>query len=103
MAELARDQKRRSQTTLDYLDRLAREFGYFHNEGIPVFMTGVQGKQQMALMLDRLRQSPPKQIGGLPVTGFEDLRDEKNRFGTIKGATDYAGRNVLILRFGDRA
>ncbi len=101
MAELALDQKRRGQTVLDYLERLAREFGYFHNEGIPVFMTGVQGKQQMALMLDRLRQSPPKQIGGLAVTSFEDLRDEKNRFGPIKGATDYAGRNVLLFRCGD--
>src|SRR5262249_47462874 len=63
MAELALDQKRRNQTTLDYLDRLAREFGYFRNEGIPVFMTGVQGKQQMARMLDRLRESPPKLLG----------------------------------------
>jgi phosphoglucomutase/phosphomannomutase len=103
MAEVALDQKRRGQTVLDYLERLAREFGYFHNEGIPVFMPGVQGKQQMALMLDRLRRSPPKQIGGLAVTSFEDLRDEKNRFGPIKGATDYAGRNVLIFRCGERA
>ena len=39
LAELALDQKRRGQTVLDYLDRLAREFGYFHNDGVPVFMT----------------------------------------------------------------
>ena len=103
MAELALDQKRRGLTVVDYLDRLSREFGYYRNEGIPVFMTGVQGKQQMALMLDRLRQSPPTQIGGLAVTGFEDLRDERGRLGPIKGATDYAGRNVLLYRCGDRA
>jgi phosphoglucomutase/phosphomannomutase len=103
MAELALDQKRRQQTTLDYLERLAREFGYFRNEGIPVFMTGVQGKQQMALMLDRLRESPPRQLGDLVVTSFEDLRDEKGRLGPIKGATDYAGRNVIIFRCGEQA
>lgn len=103
MAELALDQKRRGQTVLDYLERLAREFGCFHNEGIPVFMTGVQGKQQMALMLDRLRQSPPAQLGGLAVTSFEDLRDEKGRMGPFKGATDFAARNVLLFRCGDRA
>ena len=68
LAELALDQKRRGQTVLDYLERLAREFGYFHNAGIPVFMTGIQGKQQMARMLDRLRATPPKEIGGLAVT-----------------------------------
>jgi phosphoglucomutase len=103
MAELALDQKRRNQTILDYLERLAREFGYFRNEGIPVFMTGVQGRQQMARMLDRLRESPPRLLGGLVVTSFEDLRDEKGRLGPIKGATDYAGRNVLIFRCGEQA
>ena len=39
-------------------------------------------------------------IGGLPVTGFEDLRDENGRMGPIKGATDFAGRNFLIFRLG---
>src|SRR5213079_2477611 len=63
----------------------------------------VQGKQQMALMLDRLRRSPPREIGGLPVTSFEDLRDETGRLGPMKGATDYAGRNVLLFRLGERA
>jgi phosphoglucomutase/phosphomannomutase len=103
LSELALDQKRRGQTVLDYIDRLAREFGYFHNEGIPVFMSGIQGKEQMALMLDRLRANPPKHIAGLPVTSFEDLRDENGRLGPINGATDAASRNFLILRCGDRA
>ncbi len=103
MAELALDQKRRGQTVPDYLDRLAREFGYFRNEGIPVFMTGIQGKQQMAAMLDRMRAAPLARIGGLAVTSYEDLRDENGRFGPLKGATDAASRNVLIFRCGERA
>ena len=68
MAEVALDQKRRGQTVLDYLDRLAREFGYYRNEGIPVFMRGIQGKQQMALLLDRLRTAPPQKVAGLAVS-----------------------------------
>ncbi len=103
MAELALDQKRRGQTVLDYIDRLAREFGYYRNEGISVFMTGIQGKQQMALMIDRLRAAPPQQIAGLDVTSFEDLRDEEGKFGPLKGATDAASRNVLVFRCGERA
>jgi phosphoglucomutase/phosphomannomutase len=103
MAELALDQKRRNQTVLDYRERLAREFGYFRNEGVPVFMAGLQGKEQMARMLDRLREAPPKEVAGLALTGFEDLRDEKGRFGPLKGATDYAARNVLLFQFGERA
>jgi phosphoglucomutase/phosphomannomutase len=103
MAELALDQKRRGQTVLDYLDRLAKEFGYFRNEGVPVFMTGLQGKEQMARMLNELRKAPPKEIAGQAVTGFEDLRDEDGRFGPLKGATDAASRNVLVFRCGSRA
>jgi phosphoglucomutase/phosphomannomutase len=103
LAELALDQKRRGQTVVDYLDRLAREFGYFQNLGTPVFMAGLQGKQQMARMLDELRQAPPREVAGLTVTAVEDLRDENGRFGPLKGATDAASRNVLVFRFGDRA
>ncbi len=103
MAELALDQKRRGQTVIDYLDRLAREFGHFCNLGVPVFMTGLQGKEQMARMLDELRKNPPAEIAGLAVTAFEDLRDEDGRLGPLKGATDAASRNVLVFRFGDAA
>jgi phosphoglucomutase/phosphomannomutase len=103
LAELALDQKRKGLTVLDLLDYLNKQFGYFRNEGVTVAMTGLQGKQDMARMLDALRATPPKQIGGLKVTGFEDLRDEGGRMGPLKGATDAASRNFLIIRLGDRA
>jgi phosphoglucomutase/phosphomannomutase len=102
-AELALDQKRRGQTTLDYLERLNREFGYFRQIAVPVFMRGLQGREQMAAMLDRLRAAPPAAVGGIAVTSFEDLRDPEGRFGPIKGATDAAARNVLMFHFGDAA
>jgi phosphoglucomutase/phosphomannomutase len=103
LAELALDQKRKGLTVLDLLEHLARQFGYFRNEGVTVTMTGLQGKQDMARMLDALRSAPPREVGGLALTAFEDLRDEGGRMGPVKGATDDAARNFLIFRFGDRA
>jgi phosphoglucomutase/phosphomannomutase len=103
MAELALEQKRHGQTVPDYLDRLAREFGCFRNAGVPIFMRGIQGRQQMVQLLDRLRAAPLREIAGLAVTSFEDLRDPEGRLGPIKGGTDSAARNVLIFRLGDRA
>jgi phosphoglucomutase/phosphomannomutase len=103
LAELALEQKRQGRTVLDYLEALWRDFGYFRNEGVPIFLTGVQGRRQMGVMLEGLRRDPPRQIGGLAVTGFEDLRDEDGRFGPLKGATDAASRNVLVFRLGETA
>jgi phosphoglucomutase/phosphomannomutase len=103
LAELALDQKRRGRTVADYLDALQRQFGYFNNKIVNLTMSGVEGKQQMARMLDRLRTAPPAEIGGLRVTEYADLRDEQNYLGPIKGATDHAARNFLIFRLGDRA
>jgi phosphoglucomutase len=103
LAELALDQKRHNHTVLDYLNGIYRQYGYFKNEGVPVVMTGIQGKQNMVRMLDALRASPPKTIAGLAVTGFEDLRDENGRLGPLKGATDAASRNVLVYHLGEQA
>jgi phosphoglucomutase/phosphomannomutase len=103
MAELALEQKRRGYTVLDYLEALYRQFGYFRNEGVSVALGGVLGKKNMARLLDSLRATPPREIGGLAVTDFQDLRDENSHLGTIKGATDYSARNVLLVHLGERA
>jgi phosphoglucomutase len=103
LAELALDQKRKGKTVEDYWQGLLKQFGYFKNDLANIAMSGVEGKQEMAKMLDLLRQSPPREIGGLKVTSFEDLRNENCWLGPIKGATDFAARNFLIFRFGDQA
>jgi phosphoglucomutase/phosphomannomutase len=103
LAEMALEQKRQGRTVPEYLDALARQFGYFRNEVLNIVMSGIEGRSNMVRMLDALRKSPPRTIGGLAVTGFEDLRDENSRMGPLKGATDASSRNFLIFRLGDRA
>ncbi len=103
LAEMALHLKRHGKTVIDALDDIARQFGYFRNELINIVMPGLEGKQNMARMLDRLRAEPPASIGGLRVTGFEDLRDPNGRMGPLKGATDAAGRNVLMYSLIENA
>ncbi len=103
LAELALDCKRQGRTVVSYLEDMYRQFGYVHTELANLAMSGIEGKQQMARMLDLLRADPPREIGGLAVTSFEDLRDEQGRLGPTKGATDFASRNVLIFRMGEQA
>lgn len=103
LAELALEQKRLGRSVMDYLGSIERRFGYFHNQVRNLVMPGIEGKQLMARMLNRLRNDPPSSIGGLAVTQFEDLQDEDGWLGPFKGATDKAARNVLIFHLGDAA
>jgi len=100
LAEAALFEKRQGRTLVEYLDDLNRQFGYFRNELLNIVMTGLEGKINMAKMLNTMRNSPPKQIGGLQVIGYEDLQNEDGRMGPFKGDTDKAARNFLIFRLG---
>lgn len=103
LAELALDQKRKGKTVIDYLDDLHRQFGYFQNQVRNIIMPGIEGKQNMARMLDTLRKNPPKAIGEFPVTGLDDLQSESGWMGPLKGTTDKQGRNLLHFHLGDHA
>ncbi len=101
LAEIALHAKRNGLTVADYLDDLTRQFGYFRNLLVPVVMKGIEGKQLMAKMLDFLRESPPTEIAGLPVTRFEDLRSTDSWMGEFKGETDFKARNFLVFTLGE--
>ncbi|MBI3408082.1 MAG: phospho-sugar mutase [Planctomycetes bacterium] len=103
LAELALDCKRKGQTVVHYLEKIERQFGYYHNELRNIIMPGIEGKANMTRMLARLRANPPKRIGGMDVTEVEDLQDEDGPMGPFKGATDRAARNFLIYHLGSDA
>src|SRR5262249_9406674 len=81
LAELTLDQKRQAKNVLNYLENIERRFGFFRNEVRNIVMLGIEGKQKMAKMLDGLRSQPPQTIGGLAVTGFDDLQNEEGWMG----------------------
>jgi phosphoglucomutase len=103
LAELALDQKRKGKTVIEYIDDMHCQFGYFHNQLRNIIMPGIEGKQNMARMLSRLRLDPPPSIGEFPVTKIDDLQDEKGWMGPFKGATDKQGRNLLHFQLGEFA
>jgi phosphoglucomutase/phosphomannomutase len=103
LAELALDCKRFGRTVPEYLEELYRRYGYFRNELRNLYLTGLEGRQQMLRMMESLRRDPPTAIADLPVRGLEDWQDERGRFGPLKGATDAASRNVLAFSLGESA
>ena len=103
LAEMALDQKRQGRTVVEYLDQIERQFGHFSNEVKNIALPGIEGRQTMARMLDRLRNNPPAEIAGYKVTGIDDLLSEKSWMGPIKGETDRGARNFLHFRLGENA
>ena len=103
LAELALDQRRKGSTLLQALDALYRRFGYFKNDLVNLAMTGIEGKQHLTCMLDCLRKTPLREIGGMQVTEVEDLRDEEGFMGPFRGETDRVLRNVLTFSMGEHA
>jgi phosphoglucomutase/phosphomannomutase len=84
-------------TIIAYLQSLERQFGYFRHEVRNIALPGVEGRVLMARMLNHIRQAPPKEIGGLTVTSFDDLQREDGWMGPFKGATDKASRNFMMF------
>jgi phosphoglucomutase/phosphomannomutase len=103
LAELALDCKRAGSSVVAYLASLEKQFGHFRHEVRNIAMPGVEGKTQMARMLERLRQAPPTDVGGMKVTKFDDLQDESGWMGEFKADTDKAARNVLCFYLGASA
>lgn len=96
-ASLARD---RGETLLDVLEGLYRQHGAVANTQIPLVMAGSVGRQRIEAIQAALRQSPPTQIDGRPVTAFFDRQDERGSFGPIVSETDRAARDVLAFHCG---
>lgn len=97
LAELALDCKRKGIAVRDYLDGIFRQFGCFRNDIRNLIMPGLEGKRNMARMLNALRSAPPQSIGAWKVEHLDDLQDEEGWMGPFKGATDKAARNFLIF------
>lgn len=69
-AELAATLKAGGRTLLDVLDDLAVEHGVHATDA---FSVRVADLALIAPVLARLREQPPSELGGVPVTGAEDL------------------------------
>lgn len=82
-AELVATLKARGQTALEYLDRLYRDLGHYGESLINKVYEGRTGLEKIRSLMAALREDPPREIGGLPVTQVDDYgRHESRRPGS---------------------
>ena len=97
ICEMASFYKQQGISVLDALKSIYNTYGvYVHKQG-NFTCEGESGMQQMAETMDRLRNHPPKEIGGLEVTRFSDfeLRESVDLATGEKHSIDLPVSNVL--------
>lgn len=103
LCEMASWCKKHGKTVWDQMIDLYEKYGYYKETQYAITMKGIDGAQQIADMMDRLRKEPPRAFGDLKVTYFRDyqagtVRDMET--GAVK-PTGLPESNVLYFDLTD--
>lgn len=66
------------KTLWEQMITLYETYGYYKEDLLSVTLKGANGAEKIAAMMEEIRQNPPKEIGGFPVSHMQDyLRTEE--------------------------
>ncbi|MFW5882880.1 MAG: phospho-sugar mutase [Verrucomicrobiota bacterium] len=63
-------------TVLDFLDSLYLEHGYYLEDLANIYYEGASGSAKIKRIIDSYRENPPKELGGMRVSGFTDFGEQ---------------------------
>lgn len=72
LCEVAAWCKKNGITVWDQMVKLYEKYGYFKETQYAITLKGIDGAAQIAAMMDKLRNDPPKNFGDLTVKEFRD-------------------------------
>ena len=72
LCEMAAWCKKNGITVWDQMIRLYEKYGYYKETQYAITLKGIDGSRQIAEMMDKLRNNPPKKFGDLEVKEFRD-------------------------------
>ncbi|MER2030852.1 MAG: phospho-sugar mutase [Solibacillus sp.] len=72
VAEMASFYESQGKTLLDALEDVYKQFGYYKEALISKVFEGKSGQEEMAVLLEMVRQNPPAEIAGEKVVLYED-------------------------------
>ena len=72
LCEVAAWCKKNGITLWDQMIRLYEKYGYYKETQYAITMKGIDGSRQIAAIMDKLRQNPPKSFGELRVVEMRD-------------------------------
>ena len=99
LCEMASWCKKNGLTVWDQMINLYNKYGYYKETQYAITMKGIEGANQIAAIMDNLRNNPPKNFGDLKVKEFRDYKSGETldiATGT-KGSTGLPSSNVLYF------
>ena len=99
LCEMAAWCKKNGKTVWDQMITLYEKYGYFKESQYAITMKGIDGAKQIAEIMDKLRNDPPKNFGDLKVKEFRDYNTGKtlNLESGEDGETGLPQSNVLYF------
>ena len=77
LCEVAAYCKKEGKTLWDMMLEMYDKYGYFKETQYTITLKGVDGARQIAEIMDKLRQNPPKAFGDMKVLRFRDYQEDK--------------------------
>lgn len=74
LCEAAAFYKKKGLTLWDQMINLYDQYGYYKESQYAITMKGIEGASQIAAIMEKLRNDPPKEFGELKVTAFRDYK-----------------------------
>lgn len=104
LCEAAAYYKKKGLTLWDQMLNIYEKYGYFKETLVSIEKKGVEGIREIKNMLEKLRNNPPKEIGGYKVLSFRDY--DNNVVVMADGTKKETGlpkSNVLYFELEDNA
>lgn len=103
-AELHVYHESRGSSLLKRLEEIYEEFGYFEERTVSAYFRGITGTEKMAAMMDDLRATPPRKLGGVDVVSVRDVKTGTTTTvadGSVAKDVDLPSSNVLQFFLAD--
>ena len=99
LCEVASYCKKQGITLWDMMIEMYDKYGYYKESQYAITKKGKEGLEEIAAMMDKLRNDPPKAFGDLKVKTFKDYKKHKtiDMESGKEGETDLPTSNVLYF------
>ena len=105
LCEAAAYYKNKGLTLWDQMINIYEKYGYYREGLVSITMKGIEGADKIKAILERIRNNPPKVLGGYKVTEYRDYNSKKiiNYINNTESESTLPKSNVIYFDLEDGA